>query len=286
MINASRIAASLAVFTVIGIALVVAQPSLTPPAGPIEVSGRFGTLIEINEQNTPGDGSVRHIISEPGSYVLTGNADAGSRNGIRIDSDSVTLDLNGYTINGTGIAGGIVPPAQFPSREIRGVTVRNGRIDGFERGILGRMSNLVEMADVKFANTLISDIEIRATSGIDLEFATIENCRIIATSLGIGVANSTIRDTTVRMIGAEGQSFRAGMATTNCNVVGCTVDMSGSGAITTFAYSAASTLFRGCHASGAVTGFSINTGSVATDCYSNSATNTLLTGAQTFNSNF
>ena len=50
----------------------------------------------INAANTPGDANNTFIISQAGSYYLTGNITGESgKNGISIQAEDVTLDLNG-----------------------------------------------------------------------------------------------------------------------------------------------------------------------------------------------
>ncbi len=81
------------------------------------------TGIALNDTNTPGDSSNQFIISNPGSYYLTGNiAGESGKNGISIQASNVTIDLNGFAlIGGSGTIDGIVAPA--PQTNIR---VHNG----------------------------------------------------------------------------------------------------------------------------------------------------------------
>lgn len=64
------------------------------------------------------------IISTPGTYTLTGDL----RESITITANNVTLDLNGHTLRGSGFGTGI-------SSTHSNVTVRNGEVTGFEKGI-------------------------------------------------------------------------------------------------------------------------------------------------------
>ncbi len=102
---------------------------LDPPAGPIVPSYKTLTEVEprtaINATNTPGDAASVYLITQGGSYYLTGNA-AGVKGKytIAVLAENVTIDLNGFTIiGGEGSLHGIfMPSAQ------RGFTVRNGTI--------------------------------------------------------------------------------------------------------------------------------------------------------------
>jgi len=61
----------------------------------------FSTIVSAT--NTPGDGTNTFIISAPGSYFLVGNITGESgKHGVSIQSDDVTLDLNGFAVIGGG----------------------------------------------------------------------------------------------------------------------------------------------------------------------------------------
>lgn len=83
---------------------------LTPPAGPVSSSGKTLTDVEprtpIGPTTTPGDGTATYVISQPGSYYLTGGiTTTAGKAGIRIAASRVTIDLMGFTISGPGSAG-------------------------------------------------------------------------------------------------------------------------------------------------------------------------------------
>jgi hypothetical protein len=67
-------------------------------------------------------------ISAPGSYFLTGNFTVTSGDAIRITSDDVTLDLNGFTIKSTASPASGEAVAVYGVR--RNITVCNGHIRG------------------------------------------------------------------------------------------------------------------------------------------------------------
>ena len=83
--------------------------------------------IEVNSINTPGDATASFVIVKPGSYCLPDNvAGVSGKNGIRIDTDDVTLDLAGYAMIGvSGSLNGILI-----NNHLR-IAVRNGSISGW-----------------------------------------------------------------------------------------------------------------------------------------------------------
>jgi parallel beta-helix repeat protein len=88
--------------------LVYAGP-IAPSAGPVGETYKTLTEVEpriaVNAVNTPGDSGSLFVISQPGSYYLTGNVVASGVGGVRIGADGVTLDLNGFSLVGDGSNG-------------------------------------------------------------------------------------------------------------------------------------------------------------------------------------
>src|SRR5262245_1744211 len=83
--------------TSVGAAGSIRAGNLTPPAGP--PTPTMKTLAEI-EPRTPIS-MLPYTISQPGSYYLTQNLTAsGSGDSIVIQASAVTLDLNGFTLDG------------------------------------------------------------------------------------------------------------------------------------------------------------------------------------------
>jgi hypothetical protein len=103
---------------------------LNPPAGPVTSSYKTLTDVEpriaLNAANTPGDSNAIYVISQPGSYYLTGNLSVPvSMNGIRIACNSVTIDLNGFQIHGdNGSSSGVALAAFYD-----GIAVKNGSVE-------------------------------------------------------------------------------------------------------------------------------------------------------------
>lgn len=106
--------------------------NLTPPGG--VPTSTMKTLQEV-EPRTPikslsSSGSAMHAIFSSGSYYLTENlvVPAGAI-GIQVSADNVTIDLNGFSIVGSGV-GASSNGINVPSTR-RYLTVRNGVISNF-----------------------------------------------------------------------------------------------------------------------------------------------------------
>lgn len=145
-------------------ALAKAGP-INPPAGAVAPTGK--TLDEIFNKIPAGGGGDGRIaipggtapvtISQPGSYVLTGNLTLSTNvTALIISADGVTLDLNGYTIANTGNTGGGV----FASGRSR-LIVRNGTLAGHATGI-----NFANVGNVLLEDLVV--VQCR-TRGIDVQ---------------------------------------------------------------------------------------------------------------------
>jgi len=104
---------------------------------------------------TPVD-TVPYTITAPGVYCLTGDLTGFASNAaITIQADNVTLDLNGYTLEG---AGGT--PTGIGSQDRSNVTLRNGRIVGFGSGVFLRAAGPTYAGS---GGHLIEGLELRRT---------------------------------------------------------------------------------------------------------------------------
>lgn len=171
-------------------ALVIAGP-LSPPGGP--VASTYKTLndveprIAINSVNTPGGASAAvHLINQPGSYYLSGNITAAAgKSAILITANNVTIDLNGFTINGvtgttqaliqiTGDAANAGDPRGNVA--IKSGTVRGGGGDGINAST--NAASRVRLDNVIACNN--------AGDGFDLaSWCTFQDCTSISNG-GIG----------------------------------------------------------------------------------------------------
>jgi len=80
--------------------------------------------------------SIPYTIGSPGIYCLTGNLSMGRIHGraIFIGVDDVVLDLNGFTLEGTG--GLATQTVGIKAYQRKNITIRNGTVRGFSYGIL------------------------------------------------------------------------------------------------------------------------------------------------------
>ena len=126
-----RLLALVSFFCLQSSALLHAQGSLTPPGAP------GATMLTLNqiEPRTPVDaahtgsgGSSEFLITQPGSYYLTTNVvGVSSLHGINISANNVTLDLNGFSLQGSSSAFDAI----YIHAGYTNVTVRNGSISGW-----------------------------------------------------------------------------------------------------------------------------------------------------------
>jgi parallel beta-helix repeat protein len=105
--------------------------NLNPPGAP---EATMKTLDEVEPrtpiQSLPGDITHKYIISQPGSYYLTGDINTIiDIYGIQINAGNVTIDLCGFTISGAkpGSASGIY------MIDRKNIEIRNGTIRDFGR---------------------------------------------------------------------------------------------------------------------------------------------------------
>ncbi len=128
----------LALSALLAATCVHAQGPLQPDSGPAETMKSLDQI----EPRTPID-ELPYIITESGSYIVTESLSTGL-NGITVEADSVTIDLQGHTLAGSGGNIGVIVFGQ-------GVEVRNGTIQGFETGlfVVGRSYNRFEDLAIK-----------------------------------------------------------------------------------------------------------------------------------------
>ncbi|MBI5765331.1 MAG: right-handed parallel beta-helix repeat-containing protein [Planctomycetes bacterium] len=181
---------------------------LGPPPGPIQTTGRT----QINQQFI---GTLPYTITQPGSYVLTGNLTGdGSSHGIIISSSNVTVDLAGFAIIGANGNPNAAIYATSPGKGQfwRNIAITNGNLE--EWGYAG-----IDLTNA--TNVRISHIQAyRCGVGLYLAFnndisdCVFENCF----SLGVLAGNvTTMRDCVALYCGGGGFSVGATSVVSRCS---------------------------------------------------------------------
>jgi hypothetical protein len=169
--------------------------SLDPPTGPIAPTDRV-TL------STPLIGNLPYTISEPGSYVLTSDlrdclecSDLPS-NGLIIDADHVTVDLNGFSIYGDPFSSldGIVVASGHTNIVIRNGFVRDWQGDG---------------------------IDLQQATNSRVEHVTVSDCDEEGIHVGLAC---TVRDCAVSNCGGNGIEAQSGCLIRSCTSIGAGLD--------------------------------------------------------------
>lgn len=146
------------------------------PAVAFAVDGQ----VLINQATVLAQGGFPYHITQPGSYKLSGNLNVTGFTGISIESGSVTLDLNGFTVSGANVAGIVTRGAQL------NITVRNGTVTNTFTG---------PAIDLQ-GSGLLTDIEVYGTfAGIIVDGFAVVRC-VARGNFGNGITatKSTISD--------------------------------------------------------------------------------------------
>ena len=229
--------------------IVLAGP-LNPSAGPITPT--FKTLSEVEPRTAIS--SLPFVINTAGSYYLTGNlSGAIGQDGITVNADDVTIDLNGFTISGAAGQGTAVRSLQH-----RNITVKNGSMKSWGGGGVNlllcdqsrieslRMRGCLNSAVFIGSGSIARDCVVLDSGTFTLgPTAMIERCSMSNVDGGLSGGNgSVIKDCAVSgcttglasIAGGEGstitgcsvsggdtQGINAGLGSTvsNCTVRGC-----------------------------------------------------------------
>ncbi len=270
-----------------GVVAIAAIPAvagpLDPPAGAINPTGRFGPRIEVNPQNTPGDADSVFRIDQPGSYYLAeGVTGEALKHGIEVASADVTLDLNGFAIEG------VIDALDGVHIELNGfmlnIVVRNGSINQWPLdGVNADDAVGIILEDLSFF--LCQGLSIRAggaariarchtvgSNGFQgLESCVVQQCRVIGTLSGNGFgfgANSNMSHCVAADCDQAGFTIESG------TITGCVANGNGNGILASsgssvvacaafendfFGFSGIGCTFSQCHAeqNGAI-GFNAN----------------------------
>jgi hypothetical protein len=182
---------------------------INPPAGPVAPTPGPEPRIPISDTTTPGDADSLFRIANPGSYYLTGNVNGVlNKRGIEIGASRVTIDLNGFTLNGGGstldgiaVGGGVVT----------GVTITNGNVTSW--GGSG--------VNVFAGEVLIESVHATSNGGTGIAVssgAIVRRCTASGNA-GTGIVASTntiISECISQNNGNDGFTITAGGTVTSC----------------------------------------------------------------------
>jgi len=227
------IKSSLAAFTVLSLvsqplSQTFAQGSLTSPPGAPSAMMKSLDQIEprIAISNVAGSGEAMHVIHQRGNYYLTGDivATAG-KHGIQINAPDVTIDLNGFTLIGTGEADrhGITL-LNDDGGDGANLSVRNGRIRNWSGAIQYFSRGAGVLEDLQIEN---------CRYGIHLsEALRVSRCQVMGNGASRGgivlnYGNSFVQDCRVKGLSSTEETY--GIHLDRGMVVRCVVtEISGS----------------------------------------------------------
>ena len=181
----------------------------------ISPAGAVDGVLEINQTIVGAAGGFPYTISAPGSYRLTGNlvVTAADTNAINVTGSPVTIDLNGFSISGTGgsVSSGI-------RDNVGQLTVRNGTIQNFGEGINSIGPDVI--LDLTTNNTL---------QGLFVSNALVRHYTALSTTFGVGcggIGTCAVADSVVNASSTGINIFDSTGSVTNCVVTSAGIGIS------------------------------------------------------------
>lgn len=196
--------------------LILAQGDLNPPPGGPTATMKTLDQLEARAPIPPSPATPTagpdFFIFKPGSYYLTGNITVASGNGIVVNSDDVSIDLNGFTIKSNqtnGASGNAINVISDRSR----ITIKNGSIvsgtvlvNGVVTTVAGFLNGI--HSDTSITQAHISDVHVSGTAGIGIkinEGGVIERCTVSSCGgTGISTTDGSISHSTSNNNGLHG----------------------------------------------------------------------------------
>lgn len=164
-----------------------------------------------------GDANHHFVITQPGSYYLSGNLSVTKASGISIAAAGVTLDLNGFQASRGSGSGGVGILVRATANQAR---VKNGSVTGFTNGIIA----LEETIDSKVQTArggIVSQITVFdcGSSGISAgDGWQLEACSAYSNATGLRVGRG---GTMTRCVAIENTSTGI-VASTGAVISDCT----------------------------------------------------------------
>lgn len=219
-----------------GLATSLIAGPLDPPAGAINPTYKTLNEVEprtaINQANTPGDNDATPSIfriTQPGSYYLTANINAAeAKRIIEVAASNVTIDLNGFTINGNAVA---LAGVRVDGSAHRGLVVRNGSIQWCAaHAVYAEFTPATVIHDllirqcnegVRVGNhSRISDVTIESSAGVGLYCnggCSVERTMLAENGIGFSAIGwSTLRSVVARSNAGDGFTLLFGGTITEC----------------------------------------------------------------------
>ena len=186
---------------------------LAPPAGAVGSTGKTLTEVEprtaVNAQNTPPAGNYLFVLPAAGSYMLTGNISIPANRTAILLNEGATLDLNGFTISGSGATSNAIEARN-------GCTVRNGSITNVASAVLIGVNPLFSL--------IVEDLRISAflSRGIDVGGpSVVRRCTVSGqgiTGIELQGDHGVVEDCTVSNPTGAGIYLNSYSAARRCNV--------------------------------------------------------------------
>ena len=172
---------------------VFAQGSLTPPGAPAPT---MKSLDQIEARTAIS--AAPFSITQPGSYYLTHNLTVSSGDGIDINTNNVTLDLNGFTISST--AASATGYGIFLNSGLRNITIANGCIQG---GVTNNGSGVYSGSGFGYGIGYFHNAPVAGVVNVLVSKLSFSGCQSYGIYLGVG-DSTVVESCTVQTVGGIG----------------------------------------------------------------------------------